>query len=43
MIAMGLACNPQIIIADEPGTALDVITQTKVLKIIKDLQMKLGL
>ena len=38
MIAMALACNPKIIIADEPTTALDVTIQAQILKLIKDLQ-----
>jgi len=43
MIAMALACNPEIIIADEPTTALDVIVQAQVLKLIKTLQREFGL
>jgi peptide/nickel transport system ATP-binding protein len=43
MIAMALACNPQIIIADEPTTALDVIVQAQVIDVIKDIQQELGL
>lgn len=43
MIAMSLACNPSLIIADEPTTALDVITQAQVLKVIKELRQKLDL
>ena len=38
MIAMALACNPRIIIADEPTTALDVTIQAQILELIKDLQ-----
>lgn len=38
MIAMALSCNPNLIIADEPTTALDVITQKQILKLIADLQ-----
>ena len=38
MIAMALALKPQIIIADEPTTALDVTTQAQILKLIKDMQ-----
>jgi peptide/nickel transport system ATP-binding protein len=43
MIAMALACHPEIIIADEPTTALDVIVQAQVLKVIKALQKELHL
>ncbi|MEM3697920.1 MAG: ABC transporter ATP-binding protein [Candidatus Bathyarchaeia archaeon] len=43
MIAMALACNPQLLIADEPGTALDVIVAAQVLKLLKDLKKKLNL
>jgi peptide/nickel transport system ATP-binding protein len=38
VIAMALACNPALIIADEPTTALDVIVQSQILKAIKELQ-----
>lgn len=38
MIAMGLACEPKILIADEPTTALDVTIQAQVLKLIRDMQ-----
>jgi oligopeptide/dipeptide ABC transporter ATP-binding protein len=41
MIAMALACNPKLLIADEPTTALDVTTQYQVLKLIKELKSKL--
>jgi oligopeptide/dipeptide ABC transporter ATP-binding protein len=37
MIAMGLSCNPKLIIADEPTTALDVTTQAVLLKLMKDM------
>lgn len=43
MIAMALACNPSILIADEPGTALDVIVQAQVLKLMTELRKKLDL
>jgi peptide/nickel transport system ATP-binding protein len=43
MIAMALACNPDILIADEPGTALDVIVQAQVLKLIRSLKEKLNI
>ena len=43
MMAMALSCNPDIVIADEPTTALDVIVQAQVLKEIKKLQKELGL
>jgi peptide/nickel transport system ATP-binding protein len=42
MIAMALACNPKVLIADEPTTALDVTIQAQILEIIFDLQRKLG-
>ena len=38
MIAMAMSCNPSLLIADEPTTALDVIVQKKILQLIKDLQ-----
>jgi peptide/nickel transport system ATP-binding protein len=43
MIAMALACNPQIVIADEPTTALDVMIQAQILELLQTLQQKLGL
>ena len=43
MIAMALACEPDILIADEPTTALDVTIQAQILELIKDLQTKLGM
>ena len=43
MIAMALACNPEILIADEPTTALDVTIQAQILRLIRDLQQRLGM
>jgi peptide/nickel transport system ATP-binding protein len=43
MIAMALACNPDILIADEPTTALDVTTQAEILDLIKRLQLERGM
>jgi peptide/nickel transport system ATP-binding protein len=43
MIAMALACNPQVVIADEPTTALDVMIQAQILELLQTLQQKLGL
>lgn len=41
VIAISLACNPQILIADEPTTALDVTIQAQILDLMKDLQKKI--
>ncbi|RSK26476.1 ABC transporter ATP-binding protein [Bacillus sp. HMF5848] len=41
VIAMALACNPKVIIADEPTTALDVTIQAQILELMKDLQKKI--
>lgn len=43
MIAMALACEPDILIADEPTTALDVTIQAQILELMKDLQQRLGM
>ena len=42
MIAMALSCNPKVLIADEPTTALDVTIQAQILQLMNDLQEKLG-
>ena len=42
MIAMALACEPKILIADEPTTALDVTTQADIMELIRELQEKMG-
>ena len=43
MIAMALLCDPQLIIADEPTTALDVTVQAQILDLLKSLQARLGM
>lgn len=43
MIAMALSCNPHILIADEPTTALDVTIQAQILDLLRDLQQKVGM
>jgi peptide/nickel transport system ATP-binding protein len=42
IIAMALACKPQLLIADEPTTALDVTIQAQILKLMKELQQEMG-
>ena len=42
MIAIALACNPKILIADEPTTALDVTIQAQILELMRDLQNEIG-
>lgn len=43
MIAMALACNPKLLIADEPTTALDVTIQAQILSLLKELQAKMNM
>ncbi|MCB0209610.1 MAG: ABC transporter ATP-binding protein [Anaerolineae bacterium] len=43
MIAMGLSCNPQLLIADEPTTALDVTIQAQIIELVKKLKDELGM
>jgi oligopeptide/dipeptide ABC transporter ATP-binding protein len=43
MIAMALACNPKLLIADEPSTALDVTIQAQILDLMRDLQKEFGM
>jgi peptide/nickel transport system ATP-binding protein len=43
MIAMALACNPKLLIADEPTTALDVTIQAQILDLMRDLQKEFGM
>ena len=43
MIAMALCCNPKLLIADEPTTALDVTIQAQIMELIRDLQKEIGM
>lgn len=43
VIATALACNPRVLIADEPTTALDVTIQAEIIELLKDLQKKIGM
>jgi len=43
MIAMGLSCNPQLLIADEPTTALDVTIQAQIIELVKQLKKEIGM
>ena len=43
MIALALACNPEVLIADEPTTALDVTIQAQIIDLLRSLQQKLGM
>jgi oligopeptide transport system ATP-binding protein len=43
MIAIALACDPKVLIADEPTTALDVTIQAQILELVKELRQRLGM
>ena len=43
MIAIALACDPEVLIADEPTTALDVTIQAQILELVRELRQKLGM
>jgi peptide/nickel transport system ATP-binding protein len=42
MIAIALACDPELLIADEPTTSLDVTTQAQIIELVRDLQREFG-
>ncbi len=42
MIAMAIACQPKLLIADEPTTALDVTVQAQILELLKEIQSAIG-
>jgi ABC-type dipeptide/oligopeptide/nickel transport system ATPase component len=43
MIAIALACDPKLLIADEPTTALDVTIQAQILELMQELRQKMGM
>lgn len=43
MIAMAIACQPKLLIADEPTTALDVTVQKEIIQLLKDIQLETGM
>jgi len=43
MIAMALSCDPAVLIADEPTTALDVTIQAQIIELMNEMQARLGL
>ena len=43
MIAMALSCNPKLLIADEPTTALDVTIQAQILELLQDMKSRFGM
>ena len=42
MIAIAMACDPELLIADEPTTSLDVTTQAQIIELVRDLQRDFG-